>query len=94
MERAAGGGLWRAQVGKLAPGDRIDVSTHDYEIQYELSIIRVSDDPEDLKMFTRVLYPTGLTLPPVVEGGKKSRFVLQRTGFDLYSVVDLRPGAR
>ena len=87
-------GYWRGQVAKLAPGDRVDVSTHDYEIQYELSIIRVSDDPDDLKMFTRCFIRLGWSYRRLLRVGRSRGLCFSAPVSIFIRLLILRPGAR
>jgi hypothetical protein len=80
---------WSRVMFKLRPGDRIEVRSADWHLQFEILIFDVSErvEPVLLDMGFRAIWPPNLELPPPVV--RESKYFIKQVGSE-YRLLDLR----
>lgn len=85
---------WSLHMGKLMPGDTVEIHSSDRAVRLLMHVIDVSPATDYLLVGFAPLWPLDLALPAGLPLQKPPRFVArQAAGSTLFSTIDLSTGA-
>lgn len=81
--------FWSKVSYKLRDGDRIEIRTFDYRVQFCLHIFEINDRLGYIDAVGQPLCPPGLELPPFGDSGERPRYrIKQMAASNLFEVLD------